>query len=158
MKLPRLSALAVTLGIAGAALLAGPAAAAPHTTYCAVNLDTKVRACAQSQDQARRQSGSMAVVWVVKVYNKTNYNGYLDTFYKSGDCTSTYSDTEIGLTSLGTALNNKITSVKTANHCDVKFFGKANYGGAASTWIDQAADLGTIGTGWSNRASSLKVS
>ncbi len=33
-----------------------------------------------------------------------------------------------------------------------------NFGGASSTWIDAASNLGTIGTGWSNRASSVKFS
>ena len=159
MKVRTLSTLAAAAGVVAAGLLAGPAAAAPHqTTYCAVNLDTQKRACAQSQDRARQLVGSLAVEWVVKMYDGTGFSNYLDTFYKSGNCTATYSDTEIGLTDLGPTLDNKITSLHTNNQCDVKLYGKTGYGGAASTWIDESSNLANIGDGWNNRASSMKVS
>lgn len=54
--------------------------------------------------------------------------------------------------------NNRISSVRTYNSCDVKLYGLSSFDGASSTWIHYSANLGNIGTGWSNRASSLRLS
>ncbi len=51
-----------------------------------------------------------------------------------------------------------MSSVETFHRCDVKFFDGFEFSGATSTWIDRSENLATIGTGWSNRASSVKFS
>ncbi len=70
-----------------------------------------------------------------------------------------YSDTDYTDPSFDDSFwNNRISSVRTYNHCDVKLYDGTNFSGASSTWIDASSNLAGVGTGWSNRASSIKFS
>ncbi|MEU6073919.1 hypothetical protein [Micromonospora sp. NPDC047074] len=156
--------IALLLSIAAVGI-ANPAAASAanqsSARHCVGNLDTGRITCASDQQQARQLSDVGAAALTIAIfYDNTGYNTAAGTFTwtQSRQCTSTY-DNEfewVDLSSVG--WNNRVSSVHTYNQCDVKFYNLANFGGASSTWIDQASNLGTIGDGWSNRAGSVKFS
>jgi hypothetical protein len=140
--------------------LAGLATAAPSGTesrHCVTNLDTKATACSSSMVDAKRQVAAASITIAI-FYDGTGYSGATHTWVQAHACSSGYDEewqwddlSEIGW-------NNRVSSVHTYNQCDVKFFDGFNFSGAASTWIDQSSNLAAIGTGWSNRAGSVKFS
>ncbi|SCL39520.1 hypothetical protein GA0074692_5390 [Micromonospora pallida] len=147
------------LGLLGA--LGAPAAAAPAARNCAINLDTGAWSCAGSEEQALRDVGAQASIVIARTYDGTNYTGTVLAWAQSRQCTSSYDSewqwADLRSTAAGN-MNNRISSVRTYNQCDVKLYDGLNFSGAASTWIDASANLANIGTGWSNRASSIKFS
>jgi|tagenome__1003787_1003787.scaffolds.fasta_scaffold20521043_1 hypothetical protein len=158
------------LGIAGAiALTAGPAAAAGTTSravvqtaqHCVANLDTAAVACGTSDADALRAVAPAATVKIAVFYDGANYTGNTLTWVQDKACSAGY-DNEYQFADLRTTnggnWSNRVTSVHTYNKCDVKLYDAVDFGGSSSTWIDQAANLATIGNGWSNRASSVKFS
>ena len=92
---------------------------------------------------------------VARLYDGTNYAGQqvviFNPTYQVG-CTSGTGDNEGGA-NLG-AFDNKASSVRTYNSCDIKLFDGDNAGTPSTGWIDQSANLGS----WSNRANSFKIS
>jgi hypothetical protein len=167
----RVTAVATAaFGIAGTlALMAGPAAAAGPAArtavqaaeHCVVNLDTRAVACGSSDADALRSVAPAATVKIAVFYDGANYTGNTLTWVQDKACSAGY-DNEYQFADLRTTnggnWSNRLTSVHTYNKCDVKLYDAVNFGGASSTWIDQAANLATIGNGWSNRASSVKFS
>jgi hypothetical protein len=135
-----------------------PASAAPVAAQsCAVNLQTQQSACAASEAQAKQRAAvPTASVLAVILYDGVNYSGQSWSFYVPKPCTSGY-DGEYGVGDLG-PVSNKASSLHTYNHCDVHLHDPINYGNPHSVWIDQSANLATIGDGWSNRASSMGIS
>ncbi|MEV6796997.1 hypothetical protein AB0M91_01450 [Micromonospora rifamycinica] len=155
-------ALLLSIAVVGTATPAVAAAADKSANrHCIGNLDTGRITCASDQQQARRLSGvSAAALTIAIFYDSTGYSTGAGTFTwtQSRDCTPGY-DSEWqwdDLNSIG--WGNRVSSVHTYNQCDVKFFNKVNFGGAASTWIDQSSNLANIGDGWNNRAGSVKFS
>jgi hypothetical protein len=77
-------------------------------------------------------------------------------------CTTTTSDLDYYLRDLpinGSGWNDKISSFKTFNHCDVALYEHIDFRGArfpTTGWGDYSANLGWYG--WDNRASSIKFS
>ncbi|RKR91215.1 peptidase inhibitor family I36 [Micromonospora pisi] len=153
-------ALAGSIGLLG--LTGAPALATGSARDCVVDLDHATMTCAATEAQARHQGGvTPAALTIARVYDGTNYSGASLAFVQSRACTPAY-DSEwqwdnLGVTSGGN-WSNRISSVRTYNKCDVRFFDGVNFGGASSTWIDASANLGAVGSGWSNRASSVKFS
>ncbi|KXK60627.1 hypothetical protein AWW66_17870 [Micromonospora rosaria] len=147
------------LGLVGA--LAGPAAAAEPRDNCAVNLDTGAFTCAATEQQALRAVGAQADLVIARTYDGADYTGTVLAWTQARACTPAYDAewqwADLRSTAAGN-LNNKISSVRTYNQCDVRLFDGLNFTGAASTWIDASANLAAIGDGWSNRASSIKFS
>ncbi|WP_173134667.1 hypothetical protein [Kibdelosporangium persicum] len=126
--------------------------------YCAVHLDSGQIACAADAGQAAAQLPAQALL-VAEGFDKTNFEGenYIG-FYKEKECTPAYdNERDVNYESLG-AMNNRISSIRTAHRCDVKLFNGENFTGASSVWIDEARNLANIGDGWSNRASSIRIS
>ncbi|MFK3980776.1 peptidase inhibitor family I36 protein [Micromonospora sp. NPDC050397] len=158
--------IASALGLTCAAGLLGwagaPAGAAGQDRDCVVDLDSGAVTCAATEARARRTGDvSPAAITIARVYDGANYTGASLTFVQSRACTPSY-DAEwqwanLGVTSGGN-WSNRITSVRTYNRCDVKFYDGTNFGGAVSVWIDASANLAAVGSGWSNRASSVKFS
>lgn len=148
-----------TLGLIGA--LGAPATAAETARNCAVNLDTGAYTCAGSEERALREVGAQASLVIARTYDGTNYSGAVLAWTQSRACTSTYDAewqwADLRSTAAGN-MNNRISSVRTYNQCDVKLYDGLDFTGASSTWIDASANLGAIGGGWSNRASSIKFS
>ena len=166
------TALATLSGVlAAAALTTSPAAAARVTTtttarvttapaqHCVIDLDSRQVTCARDQHLARQLGGIAPTALTIAIfYNGTGYTGATHTWVQSRRCTPGY-DTEWQWDDLGDiGWNNRVSSVRTYNRCDVKFYDGVDFKGASSVWIDGASNLGTIGTGWSNRASSVKFS
>ncbi|MEV4772175.1 peptidase inhibitor family I36 protein [Micromonospora humida] len=148
------------LGLLGAP--GSPAVAKEQPRNCAVNVDTRVLRCADTEAHALRAVGAtQASVVIARTYDGTGFSGALLTWAQSGSCTPEY-DAELQWDDLRTTSggnwNNRITSVRTYNQCDVKFFDGINFTGAQSVWIDEASNLATIGDGWNNRAGSIKFS
>jgi len=169
MKARMIAAAVVTvLGAAGAMVLTGSAAAvaAPGTgdaRHCVVNLDTRAAACAPAPGEARALADAgVAALTIAIMYDGTGYGGASVSFVQSRQCTASY-DNEWQWDDLSNVpgwgnWNNRISSVRTYNRCDVKFYDGIDFGGAASTWIDASSNLATVGSGWSNRAGSVKFS
>ncbi|MFY1621787.1 peptidase inhibitor family I36 protein [Micromonospora sp. WMMD735] len=139
-----------------------PAVAKEQPRNCAVNVDTRVLRCADTEAQALRAVGAtQASVVIARTYDGTGFSGAQLAWAQNGNCTPEY-DVELQWDDLRTTSggnwNNRITSVRTYNQCDVKFFDGINFTGAQSVWIDEASNLATIGDGWNNRAGSIKFS
>ena len=155
-----------SFGIAALAFMAPliptAAVAADGSRHCVTNVDSGRTTCG-SQDRFARTASSVtasaaAEYVIARFYDGTGYSGATYTWVQSRPCTATY-DAEWQWQDLRTVgWDNKVSSVRTYNSCDVKLYADVNFGGASSTWIDAASNLGTIGTGWSNRASSVKFS
>jgi len=154
---------AVMLGMIGVVGVAAPASASeerrPSAQHCISNLDTGRTTCASDPQTARQLSDVEPTALTIAIfYDGTSYTGATHTWVQSRQCTSTY-DEEWQWGDLGAiGWNNRVSSVRTYNLCDVKFYDGTNFSGAVSTWIDASANLAAVGTGWSNRASSVKFS
>lgn len=96
-------------------------------------------------------------VLVARAYDGVGYTGAVWDIYAAHGCTASTSDSEWFLQELG-SWNDRISSIKTYNHCDVKLYQFTSWKGEASGWINNNSDLRSYGGGWSNRASSLKFS
>ena len=157
----RIIAIAAALAICGLAGAVPQAAAAPDQgRHCAVSLDTGVRQCFATSAEA--EDVVAASVMVVKLYDDVEFRqGTSDwdtsIYYRATACTATYADTEL-VVNLGPLEVNRASSVQTFNMCDIKLYDGGSLTGASSVWIDQARNLANIGTGWSNRANSFKLS
>ncbi len=105
-------------------------------------------------------SGAAALTTIARFYDGTGYTGATFTVaHQNGPCTTTYADTDYWYVELGSfGWNNRISSVRTYNRCDIKLYDGTNFSGAVSVWIDASSNLSGIGTGWNNRASSVKFS
>jgi hypothetical protein len=79
-------------------------------------------------------------------------------------CTTPTTDIEYTIADLrtkrirDTTWDDRISSVRTYNQCDVKFFDGTHGQGAATGFIDSHSDLRFYGAGWNDRASSLRLS
>ena len=161
------TALAVTFAAAGVVALA-PLASASMTDastasaeQCVLVADTGQVSCGDSETEARGRVSAAGYVRGAKFWNYKNYNpdGGTLTILVPRACSPGY-DNEgpyFKFPDLG-PWNNKASSVKTFNRCDVKLFDRENFGDPKSTWIDARADLSNVGGGWNNRASSVKLS
>jgi hypothetical protein len=161
-RIARLAAAVFASCVVAGGLTAGaaPAMATGEAQHCAVDLQTRTTACATSESQAARLAGiSPQAVKAVTLYDGINYTPPSYTFYVAAPCTPTY-EGEYGNPNLQTYgnFNNRASSVHTYNQCDVHLHDPFNYGSPYSVWIDNSANLANIGTGWSNRASSIGVS
>ncbi|WP_432956511.1 peptidase inhibitor family I36 protein [Micromonospora haikouensis] len=148
------------LGLLGAP--GSPAVAKEQPRNCAVNLDTRVLHCADTEAQALRAVGAtQASIVIARTYDGTGFGGAQLAWAQSSSCSPEY-DAELQWDDLRTTSggnwNNRITSVRTYNQCDVKFFDGIDFTGAQSVWIDEASNLANIGDGWNNRAGSIKFS
>ena len=100
---------------------------------------------------------------LVRFYDYTNYDASGSTLTwveESGyTCSAAYSPIEFTSYWLGASgWNNRVSSVHTYNSCDVRLWDEEGASGAVSTWIDNSANLASVGTGWSNRAGSYQIS
>jgi len=148
-----------SLAVTGALIsTASPATAATAgAQHCAVDVQSRQSACAADEAVAMQRAGvSAASVLAVRLYDGINYTGASYSFYVTSPCTAGY-EGEYGNPNLG-SFSDKASSVHTYNHCDVHLHDPINYGSPYSVWIDQSANLANIGTGWSNRTSSIGVS
>ena len=121
------------------------ATAASGTLYCAVldgTFGCKPYAYGKGLVVARLWDGAGYTGRQVVIFNPK---------YKVG-CTAKTTDNEGG--SVLGAMSNKVTSVKTYNHCDVKLFDGASKNGAHTGWVDRSSKLGAL----NNRASSFAIS
>lgn len=149
--------LAIVVAATAAGLTTAATAQAAPAQACAVDLATQKIACSGTEaDAARRAGVAIQSVKAMTLYDGTNYTGEQYTFYVTAPCTPVY-EGEYGIPDLG-AFSNRASSVHTYNQCDVHLHDPVNYGTPYSTWIDQSANLANIGTGWSNRASSVGIS
>ncbi|HEY0640775.1 MAG TPA: hypothetical protein VGD67_24350 [Pseudonocardiaceae bacterium] len=129
-----------------------------HGQHCVANLDSGVVGCADRPGDAVRLAGSVDALTIARFYDGTGYSGATFTWTQSRQCTPSY-DAEWQWDNLADiGWNNRVSSVHTYNQCDVRLFDGTNFSGAASTWIDASSNLGAIGDGWNNRASSVKFS
>lgn len=93
---------------------------------------------------------------VARLYQNINYGGFQVVVYNPKyrvGCTSGTGDNEGGA-NLGTALSNRITSVKTYNRCDVRLYNGNNKSGAYTGFIDKDNYLGSF----NDRANSFRIS
>lgn len=157
----RLLKMFVTLvGVVSCISLAVPASAngSQPGTHCAVNLDTGQRSCYNDAGVARQSAGAARSLVIATMYDGRNFTGSSQSFYQARPCTASY-DSEWFWGNLGDlGWNNRMSSLRTFNKCDVKIYDGNNWTGESSTWIDQAANLAQIGRGWDNRVTSLKFS
>lgn len=58
-------------------------------------------------------------------------------------CTSNTKRDHEGGADLGPSLENKVSSVRTYNHCDVKLYDREGWNGGSTGWIDRDDNLGT---------------
>lgn len=143
--------------------VAAPAAASEGRKaplqHCIGNVDTGRITCADNPREARQRSDVGATALTIAIfYDGTGYSGATFTWTQSRQCTSGY-DAEWQWDNLGEiGWNDRVSSVHTYNQCDVKLYGGTYFTGADSVWIDQSSNLGAIGDGWNNRASSVKFS
>jgi len=144
--------IALTPGVASAAETASAKA-------CVVNAETGASACAATEAEAYDQvygSSRAATYPLVKLWDGTGYTGAVATIYGGRGCTTSY-DTEFYFRNLAFVnMNNRAGSVNTYNNCDVRLFDNTGMRGSRTTWINYAGNLGAFG--WSNRASSLRIS
>jgi hypothetical protein len=160
-----LAALAGTL-----AFTASPAGAdtSPKQTrtgeHCIADLGNGKIACADSEQQARQLAGVSAdSVNGARLYDATGFGGATFTITVDAPCTAVY-EHEYIYPDLGrVGWNNRAGSVRTYNSCDVKLYDPVVPPSdpdltMGSTWIDEATNLGNIGSGWNNRAGSLRLS
>jgi hypothetical protein len=168
---PRRRRIAVALALlATAGLLAfapGAAQARDAADHCVVNLSTGETTCAATQagalaaDAAAAEDVGIMSVTLITLYDRTNYDpaGGTRSFVADGSytCSAAYSPVEFSVDYLDAAnWNNRASSVHTYRSCDIKLWDTVTLSGASSTWIDNLANLDTIG--WSNRAGSYQIS
>ncbi|MGH3647600.1 MAG: hypothetical protein ACRDTM_10550 [Micromonosporaceae bacterium] len=113
-----------------------------------------------STDVVQRAAVTVNSVRLATLYTETGFNGSALTYVGAHACSREY-DREYRDPSFDNPFwNNNFESVKTYTdtHCDVKLFGRENFGGDHTTWIDRSYDLRLGGENWQNRASSLKIS
>lgn len=171
MKLSRIGwgigATALVMALPATPAVAGEtggaeAAGAPLAAQCAVNLETGRAACHADAAQARQLVGAAGDVLVARLYRNTGFDDNPPlSLYAPHSCSESYDD-EFGWPDLGNvngySWDNRISSVRTYNNCDVKLHDKVGYEGASSTWIDESSNLANVGDGWNDRASSVSVS
>lgn len=154
--------------VVAATALALPASAAaasepgePDSAHCALDVDTGQAACAADAEEARRLAGAADDVLLARLYPDTGFDGVAASMYGSHRCSADY-EPEFGWPDLrdwnGWNYNNRVSSVRTYNRCDVKLHDRLDYRGPSSTWIDESSNLSNIGDGWNNRASSVDIS
>lgn len=126
--------------------------------HCVANLDTNVVRCSDDADEAARLADAADSLTIAIFYDGINYTGATYTWKQTRECTPSYDpEWQWGdLRQIG--WDNRVSSVHTYRRCDVKLYDGYNFSGASSTWIDNSANLGAVGGGWSNRASSVKFS
>lgn len=157
---------AAVAGLAPAAQAALPAQAAPAQRADAVchlvEADSSVR-CFGSHAEAQRELGTTADVLGARFWSGTGRTGSVLDFMVPRACSPEYDfegpafridNLDFGLVNW----SNAISSVRTFNRCDVRLHDPINLGTPYSTWIDASDNLGNIGTGWNDRASSLRLS
>jgi hypothetical protein len=166
----KLTALALALLTAAGLLAFAPGAAQARedaADHCVVNLSTGETTCAATQDRALAADAAAAEdvgimsVTLITLYDRTNYDpaGGTRSFVADGDytCSAAYSPVEFSVDYLDAAnWNNRASSVHTYRSCDIKLWDTVTLSGASSTWIDNLANLDTIG--WANRAGSYQIS
>ncbi|MFG3342776.1 hypothetical protein [Glycomyces sp. NPDC048151] len=159
-------ALLTATGLLAFAPGAAQAAAAP-ADHCVVNLSTGETTCAATQagalaaDAAAAEDVGIMSVTLITLYDRTNYDpaGGTRSFVADGSytCSAAYSPVEFSVDYLDAAnWNNRASSVHTYRSCDIKLWDTVTLSGASSTWIDNLANLDTIG--WANRAGSYQIS
>jgi hypothetical protein len=171
-----------SLFVISAVLVATPASASPRTEpastastgpYCSTDLSTGQSACFKSEAARKQHLSASALVPLVYLYNWYNFQTGGGSVILAGDqaCSADTSKAEYYDGNLGDnrwdnglPLNDSITSVQTANQCDIKFFEGTNFTGASTPYIDKCSFLGGGGTGdcpagnWNDRASSYYIS
>jgi hypothetical protein len=99
---------------------------------------------------------------IAVLYEDVGYEGRILLVSGSHPCTTTTGDVDYYLRDLrinGTGWNDRISSFKSYNQCDVRFFEHINFGGEWFPyyyWGDYSANLGWYG--WNDRASSIMFS
>jgi hypothetical protein len=160
----RVFAAAMSFAAAGGMLALAPTAAQAETTgdHCAFDIITEELTCADSPEAAlaaNSQGRLLADTVLLRLYGDTNYGTSTGThtLTASGSytCSAAYTPVEFTNTRMLSFVN-KASSVHTYHSCDVKLFDRDDATGTSSTWIDNLANLDTIG--WANRASSYQVS
>jgi len=146
----------------GMLITATPAVAATPDGPCVYNTDTGQAQCFASEAEAESSLRSAAAAAVVqaRLYDLAGHQGLLLTMTGQA-CTTATSDLEGFGTFQGqlAGLNNRVSSVRTYQHCDVKFYDGFSFSGTSSAWIDFCTNLATCTTAnWSNGAGSFKVS
>jgi hypothetical protein len=160
-------ALALLTAVGLLALAPGAVQAAPTADHCVVNLTTDETTCAATQQRALAADAAASAevgiqsVTLITLYDRTNYDpaGGTRSFVADGSytCTAAYSPVEFSVDYLDAAnWNNRASSVHTYRSCDIKLWDTVTLSGASSTWIDNLANLDTIG--WANRAGSYQIS
>ncbi|MFC3492375.1 hypothetical protein [Glycomyces rhizosphaerae] len=165
----KLTALALSLMSALGLLAFAPGAAQARAVadHCVVNLSTDEITCAATQskafaaDAAAAEEVGIQSVTLITLYDRTNYDpaGGTRSFVADGSytCSAAYSPVEFSVDYLDAAnWNNRASSVHTYRSCDIKLWDTVTLSGASSTWIDNLANLDTIG--WANRAGSYQIS
>jgi hypothetical protein len=156
----RLPKVLAALAVFGAPLLASTstAQAVEPQQHCVYNLDQRSMSCARTlSDPSLRASVAATDVLIARAYDGTGYTGSTIDYRTASGCTTATTNVDWQLQELG-AWNDKISSIRTYNQCDVKLYQFTNFGGEATGWIDTNSDLRYYGAGWSNRASSIKFS
>jgi len=160
--------LALPVAIGFLALVPSAAQAATTADHCVVNLTRDEVTCAGSQtaalaadEAAAAEVGIQATTVLIRLYDSTNYdvNAGTRTFVVDGGytCSAAYSPVEFSVDYLDAAgWSNRASSVHTYHSCDIRLFDGVTFNGDVSTWIDNLANLGTIG--WANRAGSYQIS
>lgn len=169
--------------LAGAVLVATPASASPHVesastpsngAYCSTSLSTGRSACFGTEAGLKQHVSASAELELVYLYNWYNFQGGGGYKVLTGDkaCSADTGTVDYYDGNVSDDLwypnafnmDNSITSVNTANSCDIKFFEGTNFTGASTPYIDRCSFLGGGGTGdcpagnWNDRASSFYVS
>ncbi|MGH3662070.1 MAG: hypothetical protein ACRDT8_11870 [Micromonosporaceae bacterium] len=153
-------AIAGMVAVAPAVAAASPQQAAQGQECVAYAGAAEMRCAAP--DQMSTQAACDAVpgyIMGARFFDAIDYGGNTLTLCVPRQCSASY-DNEGALFNWPDLFewNNRANSVKTFNSCDVKLFGLENFNGESSTWIDARANLASVGTGWNNRASSVKLS
>lgn len=168
-----LGALAfITLAPATAAD-AAPAEDPSAERVCIVRVDTDLDmeevSCGDDETEASAALSTRAAEWttIARLYDPTDYNRPSVTIqWTAGRCSAEY-EREFEIPNLdrmeepdGTPIrfNNRISSIRTYNGCDVRLYQGLNLRGDHSTWIDRSDNLSNIGGGWNNQATSLEIS
>lgn len=145
----------------GLLITATPAVAATPGGSCVYDTDTGQAQCFASEAEADSSlRAAAATVVQARLYDSAGHQGLLLTVTGQA-CTTPTSDLE-GFGSFQgqlAGLNNRVSSVRTYQHCDVKLYDGFSFSGSSSAWIDFCTNLATCTTpSWSNRAGSFKVS
>jgi hypothetical protein len=166
--LAALLSLPMAIGLLAFAPTAAQAEAAAD--HCVYNLTRDELTCAGTQTAALAadraaadEAGVQATTVLIRLYDRTNYDvaGGTRTFVVDGSytCSAAYSPIEFSADYLDAAgWSNRASSVHTYRSCDIRLFDGVAFNGSVSTWIDNVANLATVGGGWSNRAGSYQIS